>query len=130
MSQPSWQQLLLVGSGGFVGSALRFLISGWTHRLLPAATIPVGTLAVNLIGCLAIGFLGGLAEYRSMIGPQARLFLMIGLLGGFTTFSTFGYEGLSMLRDQQHIGVALYVGAHVVAGLVAAWAGMALARSL
>jgi len=130
VSQPSWQQLLLVGSGGFVGSALRFLISGWTHRLLPAATIPVGTLAVNLIGCLAIGFLGGLAEYRSMIGPQARLFLMIGLLGGFTTFSTFGYEGLSMLRDQQHIGVALYVGAHVVAGLVAAWAGMALARSL
>jgi CrcB protein len=130
MSSPTLQQLLLVGSGGFIGSVLRFLVSGWTHRLLPAATLPVGTLAVNLIGCLAIGFLGGLAEFRSLVGPQARLFLMIGVLGGFTTFSTFGHEGLGLLRDQQHYGAVLYIAGHVVLGLSAAWLGLILARSL
>lgn len=130
MTQPGWQQLLLVGSGGFIGSALRFLVGGWVHQLLPKAALPVGTMTVNLIGCLLIGLLGGLAEFRSMIGPQARLFLMIGVLGGFTTFSTFGYEALGLLRDQQNAGAAVYVGVQVVLGLAAAWLGMALARSL
>jgi CrcB protein len=130
MSQPGWQQVLTVGAGGFVGSALRYLVGGWVHQLLPRAALPVGTMSVNLVGCLLIGFLGGLAEYRSLLGPQARLFLMIGLLGGFTTFSTFGYEAFGLLRDQQHVGAAVYVGVQVVVGIAAAWLGLSLARSL
>lgn len=130
MTQPGWQQVLLVGAGGFVGSALRFLVGGWVHQLLPRAALPVGTMSVNLVGCLLIGFLGGLAEFRSMIGPQARLFLMIGVLGGFTTFSTFGYEALGLLREQQNTGAAVYVGVQVALGICAAWIGLSLARSL
>jgi len=128
MTLPDLRQALLVGSGGFVGSVLRWVVGGWVHRMMPAATLPWGTVTVNVAGCFVIGLLGGLAEFRSLIGPNARLFVMIGLLGGFTTFSTFGYEGLGLLRDQQHAGAALYVLVHLVLGFGAAWLGFSLAR--
>ena len=92
-------QILLVGAGGFVGSVLRYGLSGAVHRLLPFAAFPYGTLAVNVVGCLAIGLLAGWSEARQVIGPELRLFLFIGLLGGFTTFSTFGYETFEMARS-------------------------------
>jgi CrcB protein len=120
------QQLLLVGAGGFLGSILRYSLSGLVYRMVPGAAFPYGTLAVNIVGCLAIGSLAGIAESRGVIGPELRLFLFIGVLGGFTTFSTFGYETFELARDGEMIGVLANVLLHVIAGLGAAWLGHAL----
>lgn len=79
---PSWvSEIALVGSGGFLGSVLRYTISGVVHRFVPFATLPYGTLFVNISGCLLIGILGGLSASRSLLGPNLRLFLMLGILG-------------------------------------------------
>lgn len=123
LAAPTLTQLLIVGTGGFIGSALRFLVSGWVYRALPFAGLPWGTLAVNIAGCLAIGLLGGAAESRQLLGPEMRLFLMLGVLGGFTTFSTFGYETLGLLSDGENFYAAAYVCLHVGAGIAAAWLG-------
>ena len=121
-------QALLVGTGGFLGSVLRYGLSGLVHRLAPFATFPYGTLAVNVTGCLAIGVLGGLTESRQLLGPDLRLFLFLGLLGGFTTFSTFGYETLALLRDSEQLRAATNVLMQVFAGLSAVWLGYSLSR--
>lgn len=117
-----------VGAGGFIGSVLRYWLSGAVYLLVPAPRLPWGTLAVNVLGCFAIGLLGGLAEARGVLTPGTRLFLLIGVLGGFTTFSTFGYETLALLREQAVARAALNVALQVVAGLTAAWGGLATSR--
>lgn len=122
--------ILLVGAGGFLGAVARYLLGGWVYRVLPFAGFPYGTLAVNLLGCLLIGFLSGLAEARQVLGPEARMFLLIGFLGSFTTFSTFGYETMALARDAEYAGALANIGVHVAAGLVAVWAGGVLSRFL
>ena len=119
---------LLVGTGGFLGSVFRYALSGLVHRLAPFAAFPYGTLAVNVTGCLAIGVLCGLTESRQIVGPDLRLFLLLGLLGGFTTFSTFGYETMALLRDSEQLRAATNVLMHVFAGLSAVWLGYSLSR--
>lgn len=130
MSLNNVGHLLLVGAGGFVGSTLRYALGGVVHRLVPFASFPWGTLTVNLAGCLAIGLLAGADESRSVLGPETRLFLLIGLLGGFTTFSTFGIETLSLLHDRRLLAACGYVGGNVVAGIGAVWLGYTLTRAL
>ncbi len=93
------QKLFLVGCGGFVGSVARYVIAGLVQRLTGSFTFPYGTLAVNLLGCFAIGALSGLFESRGVFSEPTRLFLLVGMLGGFTTFSTFVVETFSLLRD-------------------------------
>jgi CrcB protein len=112
---------LLVGCGGFLGSLLRYGLGSLVHRTLPMATFPHGTLAVNLLGCAAIGALAGLADSRQLLSPQLRAFAMIGLLGGFTTFSTFGYETFALARDGDYLRAGWNVGLHVVLGLGLVW---------
>jgi len=116
----------MVGSGGFIGALARYGLSGLVHRQVPFATFPYGTMAVNLLGCCAIGVIAGLAESRQLFGPEFRTFALIGVLGGFTTFSTFGYETFAMLRDAEYLRVAANVGVHVVLGLALVWLGYAL----
>jgi CrcB protein len=116
-----------VGSGGFLGALARYGVSGFIHRHASLTTFPYGTLAVNLLGCFAIGILAGLAEVRQLFGPEFRIFALIGVLGGFTTFSTFGYETVSMLRDTEYLRAVSNVGGHVVLGLALVWLGRALA---
>ena len=125
-----FKQLLLVGAGGFVGSILRFAIGGWAQRLSPSGGFPIGTLTVNLIGCLLIGNLGGLADYRQVFEPGQRLLLMVGVLGGFTTYSTFAYESLQLGQDGELLKVFANIVLHVVLGLVAAYAGYVAARMI
>jgi CrcB protein len=96
------------------------------HRLVPFSGFPYGTLVVNIAGCIGIGLLSGLAESRQIIGPEVRLFLFLGLLGGFTTFSTFAYEGIEMLRSGELAKALASVLLHVVVGFFAVWLGHAL----
>jgi len=113
----------VVGSGGFLGALARYGFSGLVQRQVPLATFPYGTLAVNLLGCLVIGMLAGLADARQLFGPELRTFVLIGVLGGFTTFSTFGYETVAMIRDAEYFRAAANVGVHVIVGLVLVWLG-------
>ena len=88
------------------------------------------TLAVNIAGCVAIGFLAGLAETRQVLGPEARTFLLIGVLGAFTTYSTFGYETLNLARDAETAKALANIGGHLVFGLAGVWLGSAASRAL
>jgi CrcB protein len=121
-------QALYVGAGGFLGAILRFALGGAVHRLVPMSTFPWGTLAVNTLGCLLIGFLAGVAEARQVIGPELRLFLLIGLLGGFTTFSTFGFETMALMRSATHMQAMMNIASQVILGLFAVWGGLSLSR--
>jgi CrcB protein len=121
-------QLGAVGSGGFLGAIARYALSGLAYRWGAFGGFPHGTLVVNVVGCLAIGLLAGLAENRLILGTHARLFLLIGFLGGFTTFSTFGYETLMLARDAEWIKATLNATLHLVLGLSAVWLGFALSR--
>lgn len=120
--------VVLAGLGGFLGSAGRYLVGGWVHGLVPLTSFPVGTLVVNVSGCFVIGVLGGLADARQAFGTEPRVFLFIGVLGGFTTFSSFAYETLALVRAADLGRALVNVGAQVVLGLAAAWLGYALVR--
>jgi CrcB protein len=122
-------RLLLVMAGGAIGSAARYWLSGFVQQRAGAA-FPYGTLAVNVAGCLVFGFVIGLETTRAgALGASTRLFILMGLCGGFTTFSAFGYETLELLRAGQSFAAAANVALQVVIGLAALWAGAALARA-
>ncbi len=121
--------VLLVALGGGLGSALRFLGGDAAQRFLPAAAIPAGTLAVNVVGSLLIGLIGGYAEGRSAVTPEARLFLLTGLLGGFTTFSAFAWETLGLGLQGAWWRALLNVAVQLVLGLGAAAAGYFAGRA-
>ena len=116
-------QILFVGMGGFLGSVTRFLLAGLVQGAAPGA-FPFGTLVVNVTGCVAIGAPSELLEIRPFLTGDARAFLVIGLLGGFTTFSAFGNETVNLLR---HTGTAA-AGANVLANVLLALAGVWFGR--
>ena len=120
---------LLVGSGGFAGAIFRHALGGVVHRNLPMTTFPYGTLSVNLLGCALIGALAGLADSRQLFSPEFRAFAFIGLLGGFTTFSTLSYETMTMARDGDYLRAASNIGLHVVLGLALVWLAYGLTSS-
>jgi CrcB protein len=120
-------RVLLVGVGGFLGSALRYLLGGAITRLKAGWTFPLETLVINALGCLVIGWLAGLSESRGVFSGTTRAFLFIGVLGGFTTFSTFGYETFQLMRGSQWITAALSGGLQLGLGISAVWAGHAMA---
>ena len=121
-------QLLWIGLGGFLGSIGRFVVAGFFNRLSPALAFPIGTLAVNILGCFLIGLLHGLAESRNILGTDTRIFLFIGVLGGFTTYSTFGLESLVLLKDGAMLKASANIIIHVFVGLAAVWLGDTLGR--
>lgn len=121
-------KLLVVGLGGLIGALGRYGLSGLVHRWL-GSSFPYGTLAVNAAGCLLLGALMYLVEERSLLSPNARLFMGIGVLGAFTTFSTFGYETVELLRDRELWFAFLNVAGNVVLGVGAVVAGYACLRA-
>lgn len=123
-------KLLWVGMGGFAGAVARYLVSGWVQTSSRSVTFPFGTLAVNVIGCLVIGGLSYLADVRGLLHADVRLLLIVGMLGGFTTFSTFGNETMNLLRDGELLIALINVLANVVLCLVAVWAGRAAAVTI
>ena len=110
------KQLLLVASGGAVGAVARWAIGGWVlHRT--GGDFPWGTLVVNLLGCFVAGVLAGLIVRHDAFSPDARLFLMTGILGGFTTFSAFGVDTAYLIRRREYLPATGYVMASVVGGI-------------
>jgi len=116
------KQLLLVGFGGFIGSIARFSVQklnlNW-HVL----SIPMGTLTVNVAGSLLIGFIIGVSAKSEIISPGLRLFLMVGICGGFTTFSSFTAENLTLMQNGQFASVLLYTGLSIFLGFLAVYLG-------
>lgn len=120
------QNILLIGTGSFLGGIARYLLSQ-AVMLKVNSSFPAGTLLVNLLGCLAIGAVYGIGE-KGHITNEWRLFLMTGLCGGFTTFSAFGLETFTLLRDGQNLYAAAYILGSVLLGLCATMAGVWLCR--
>ena len=117
---------MLVGTGGFTGAILRYGLSVLIQRNTVLSTFPYGTLVVNMIGCLLIGIAAGFIDSRQIAGVEIRLFALIGLLGGFTTYSAFGYETLVLLRDADYLRAVSNIAIHVFLGLFLVWAGYEL----
>ena len=120
--------ILLVGLGGSVGAIGRYLLGGYVHQISGQHWFPYGTLSVNLIGCLFIGLVMGLIETKGILSPEARVFILVGVLGSFTTFSTFGYESVELLRESRELSALINIGAHVLLGLLGVWIGLQIAK--
>jgi CrcB protein len=117
------RDVMLVGLGGFLGSIARYALGGVVIRATAATRFPVATLVVNILGCLVMGILTGLAERWHLFGSSARLFLLTGLLGGFTTYSAFAYETYFLGREQAWLAALVNVALHVTVGLGVLWLG-------
>ena len=121
--------LLIIALGGALGAVSRFLLGNGVSRALGSA-LPYGTFVINIVGCFAMGLLMTIIVDREMLPATWRLFLCVGFLGGFTTFSSFGYEALMLLTEGRLLAALAYVGGSVVLGLVAAAAGVLCARAV
>jgi len=116
------KQILLIGFGGFAGSVARYFVSK-LNLTYEVYAIPVGTLSVNILGSLLIGFLAGIAEKSPIMTADLRLLLMVGLCGGFTTFSSFTNENLMLMHNGQFLSIFLYTGLSILLGFLAVYLG-------
>ena len=121
--------LLIIALGGALGAVSRFLLGNAVSRAL-GSFLPYGTFVINIVGCFAMGLLMTIIVDREMLPTAWRLFLCVGFLGGFTTFSSFGYEALMLLTEGRMLAALAYAGGSVVLGLVAAAAGVLCARAV
>lgn len=120
------QNCILVGIGGFIGTVCRYLIG-----LLPIGTengFPIKTLMINVVGAFLLGLITALASKSEVVHPQIILMLRIGVCGGFTTFSTFAYESVDLMKDGTMTMALLYMGASVVLGVLAVFAAQMLVK--
>lgn len=122
-------KLLLIGVAGFIGTLSRYWLSGMVARRY-GETFPMGTLVVNLIGCFLVGLLFYLLQERFLVNQTVRTVVLIGLLGGFTTFSSFGLQTFALLQDGEFGLAALNVSVANLIGVVLVWAGYTLAKVL
>ena len=118
-----------VAIGSAAGGVLRFLL-GTLIQQKTGSTFPVGTLAINVTGSLALGFIVRYALATPVIGPEVRALLTAGLCGGYTTFSAFSYEGASLIEEGDYQRAAWYVGLSVVLSLAATFLGIGLAKQI
>jgi len=122
-------RIFLIFLGGGAGSVLRYLVQGWFRR--PGATLfPWGTVIVNVTGCLAIGFLAGLFAGPRLINEDYRFGILVGILGGYTTFSTFALETVNLSEDREYLYASLNIIISVAVGLAAVWLGRQLVHVL
>ena len=123
------QKTILIALAGLVGTVLRYWLSGFMARKY-GETLPWGTMAVNLIGCFVTGIVFFLTEERFLLTPTIRTVVLIGLLGGFTTFSAYGLQTFTLLRDGEFVLAMLNVVTSNVLGLLMVWAGYVFVRVL
>ena len=119
-------KILAIGFGGFAGALLRYWISGWVYSLTES-NFPIGTMAVNIAGSFILGFIIGATDHY-VFHPNLKLFLTIGLLGAFTTFSTFSYETLALIQVSSYFKAFLNVFFSIILGLAAAFLGIILGK--
>jgi CrcB protein len=117
--------ILLVGIGGFIGAILRYVIGGWIQNGF--VNFPVGTLFINTTGSFFIGLIMYLSEYQGLFSDETRIFLTIGVLGGYTTLSTFGYESFRLLDDSKFALMAINVVSTVLLSMLAVYLGKIVA---
>jgi fluoride exporter len=122
--------LFLIGIGGFIGTVLRYSLSGWIQQAMKNASLPYGTLVVNLTGCFAVGFISYLSENYGLFPGIQRQCVLVGILGGFTTFSTFMNESLHLALDEETFLMFINIIFHIFFGLLAVWLGRILAYKL
>jgi CrcB protein len=120
--------MMIVGAGGFLGTIARFVTSRYFTVFYPQS-FPVGTFVVNIVGCFLIGLFYGFSERGALQNSEWRLFLTMGFCGGFTTFSAFAAENISLLRDSSYYLFFLYTLASIAIGLLATYAGMLIAKA-
>ena len=118
--------IALVGVGGFLGSVARYVVSLLLSPVVP--WFPFATLAVNILGCFLIGLLSELAISTTLVSPEARLFLVTGFCGGFTTFSSYMFEDTALLRDGQLFYAGIYLAGSIAGGFIALYTGTLLAK--
>ncbi|HEY7089918.1 MAG TPA: fluoride efflux transporter CrcB [Tepidisphaeraceae bacterium] len=121
-------KVVLIGVGGAVGTLARYGLGGAVHSAVSRSVFPFGTLIINLLGCLIMGYLQGLFVDRWILREDYRLALLVGFLGGFTTFSSYGWETTSMLQDHQFVRAGVNVLVSNVVGIGLVMAGFALSR--
>jgi fluoride exporter len=119
--------LALVAIGGAIGSVSRYLLSTAVLRM-SGSLFPVGTFAVNVAGCIVFGAIVGAAEHRVVLAPETRAFLLVGVLGGFTTFSSYAFESFTLMQDRQIAAAAVNIVGQVAAGLFGFWMAYVAAR--
>lgn len=122
-------KIALIGFAGLIGTVARYWLSGWVAQRF-GETFPSGTLVVNLSGCFLVGFLFQLTEERFLVQPALRTALLIGLLGGYTTFSSFAMQTLTLLRGGEWMLATVNVLISNVLGLILVWAGYSLSKAL
>ncbi len=120
-------KLIIIGLGGFFGAIARYLLAGWVQALSQSVHFPYGTLAVNVLGSLILGFLARYAFLYGALSQEARLLILIGFLGAFTTFSTFSNETWNLFMDGATLPALMNMLANVGLGLAAVWLGQMLA---
>jgi len=121
---------LMVGAGGFAGAVLRSSVGSWVQMQSHSVAFPYGTLAINLIGCAAMGLLSHLAESRGIFSQETQYFLLVGMLGAFTTFSAFSNEATGLFQKGDDLRGWLNVVLHLMLGLAMIWAGRTAGRRL
>lgn len=124
------REVLLVGGGGFIGAVLRYAVGGLVQAASRSSALPYGTLFVNVSGCLALGLLSQLADTRGIFMPEVRLLLFAGVLGAYTTFSTFGNDTLRLFNAGTPLLALANIGAQLGLGLGAVWLGRSAAAWL
>ncbi|MDQ7028413.1 MAG: fluoride efflux transporter CrcB [Ardenticatenia bacterium] len=115
--------VFMVALGGAIGAVLRYIVSGYVQQMTRSAPLPYGTLAVNVMGCFVIGLLSQAVEYRGIFTSDSRALLFVGVLGSFTTFSTFSNESLDLWRRGEEAFALMNIGVHVGLGLIMIWLG-------
>jgi CrcB protein len=116
------KSIMIVGLGGFIGTVARFLISRY-FQVNITSVFPWSTFIVNIVGCLLIGIIYGISEKGDFLSPEIRLFLTVGICGGFTTFSTFSNDSFMLIREQEWFRFALYTSLSIFIGLMAVYVG-------
>ena len=126
---PMLKMFLITGAGGFLGSGLRYLVQRIIAIYLPV-TFPFATLFINVFGSLLIGIIYAVSDKTSLLSPEMRIFLAIGVCGGFTTFSTFSLDTFNLIKDGAYLLVALYIFTSVILSIAAVFAGIWIVKSL
>jgi fluoride exporter len=121
--------IILVGSGGFIGSVMRYLVQYYMEKSM-MSTFPWGTLIANVAGSFIMGMVFALADKGNLLNAEWRIFLTVGICGGFTTFSAFSYNNFSMLKEQLYGSLLLNIGGSLVFGILAVYLGIVFIRLL